>query len=211
MLLRTATIGAPSPAVNACPVARVCRTVSDLPTEAPTDREAAATDDAALVRAARAGDRFAFGQLYQRYGGMVHGVLLARVRSEIADDLVQDVFIKAMTELRHLRDEASFGAWLAAIARNRAYDHYRRSREMHELPPELPVNEHTSSDAEARVALAAIQELPEAYRETLMLRLVEGMSGPEIAARTGLTPESVRVNLHRGIKLLRQRLEGRPA
>ena len=54
--------------------------------------------------------------------------------------------------------------------------------------------------------LAIIQRLPESYRETLVLRLVEGMTGPEIAARTGLTAASVRVNLHRGMKLLRERL-----
>ena len=60
---------------------------------------------------------------------------------------------------------------------------------------------------EALAALAVIQTLPEAYRETLVLRLVEGMTGPEIAARTGLTPASVRVNLHRGMKQLRERLE----
>ena len=47
--------------------------------------------------------------------------------------------------------------------------------------------------------------MPEAYRETLVLRLVEGMTGPEIADRTGLTPASVRVNLHRGLKQLRER------
>ena len=52
-------------------------------------------------------------------------------------------------------------------------------------------------------ALGAVRSLPEAYRETLMMRLVEGMTGPEIAAATGLTPGSVRVNLHRGMKLLR--------
>jgi len=55
--------------------------------------------------------------------------------------------------------------------------------------------------------LAAIQSLPEAYSETLTLRLVEGMTGPEIAARTGLTEGSVRVNLHRGMKQLREKLE----
>jgi RNA polymerase sigma-70 factor, ECF subfamily len=60
--------------------------------------------------------------------------------------------------------------------------------------------------AEAAAAVAAIQELPEAYRETLALRLIAGMSGPEIAAATGLTPDSVRVNLHRGFRLLRSRL-----
>ena len=54
--------------------------------------------------------------------------------------------------------------------------------------------------------LAAIRELPQAYHEPLILRLVEGMSGPEIAAMTGLTADSVRVNLHRGFRLLRQRL-----
>jgi len=53
------------------------------------------------------------------------------------------------------------------------------------------------------------RRLPEAYRETLILRLVEGMTGPEIAAQTGLTPESVRVNLCRGMKLLRELLESK--
>jgi RNA polymerase sigma-70 factor (ECF subfamily) len=52
-----------------------------------------------------------------------------------------------------------------------------------------------------------IRELPESYRETLVFRLVEGMTGPEIAARTGLTEASVRVNLCRGMKMLRERLE----
>ena len=54
--------------------------------------------------------------------------------------------------------------------------------------------------------LAAIRRLPEAYREPLILRLVEGMTGPEIAVRTGLTPGSVRVNLHRGMQMLRAQL-----
>ena len=60
--------------------------------------------------------------------------------------------------------------------------------------------------------LDVVRKLPDAYRETLLMRLVEGMTGAEIAAKSGLTPASVRVNLHRGMKLLRERLgiEGRP-
>ena len=54
--------------------------------------------------------------------------------------------------------------------------------------------------------LATIRRLPEAYRETLVLRLVEGMTGPEIAERTGMQPGSVRVNLHRGMQMLREAL-----
>jgi len=53
--------------------------------------------------------------------------------------------------------------------------------------------------------LNAVRELPEAYREPLILRFVEGLTGPEIAARTGLTHGSVRVNLHRGMQILREK------
>ena len=60
-----------------------------------------------------------------------------------------------------------------------------------------------------RQRLDQIRRLPEAYRETLILRLVEGMTGPEIAAQTGLTHESVRVNLCRGMKMLRELLEAK--
>ena len=61
-------------------------------------------------------------------------------------------------------------------------------------------------NTEAREILTAIRSLTETYRETLVLRLVEGMTGAEIAEQTGLTPESVRVNLHRGMKLLKEKL-----
>ena len=80
-------------------------------------------DDAALVENARGGDRAAFGHLYIRYARMVHGVLLARVPIGEVDDLVQDVFLLALRRLSTLRDAGSFGAWLIAIARNRANDH----------------------------------------------------------------------------------------
>ena len=86
--------------------------------------------DLDLVRAARAGDRVAYGELYRRYASMVHGVLLARVAPEDVDDLLQEVFLKAMTQITHLREDDHFGGWIAAIARHRATDHYRQTREM---------------------------------------------------------------------------------
>jgi RNA polymerase sigma-70 factor (ECF subfamily) len=76
-----------------------------------------------------------------------------------------------------------------------------------ELPADLSAPEASSSRAEALGVLEIIRTLPVAYRETLVLRLVEGLTGPEIAERTGLTPASVRVNLHRGMSLLREKLE----
>jgi RNA polymerase sigma-70 factor (ECF subfamily) len=122
------------------------------------------------------------------------------------DDLVQDVFLTAWKRLDDLRDADAFGGWIAMIARNRATDFHRRAHEYVEMPDDLATPGTASGEAEANDALAAIRALPGAYRETLMLRLVEGLTGPEIAERTGLTPASVRVNLHRGMKMLREKL-----
>jgi len=168
-----------------------------------------AAEEATLARAARDGDRSAFGELYARYARMVHGILLARVPRRDVDDLVQDVFLLALRRLDGLRNPDAFGPWLAMITRNRAADHFRREpRETSGLPEDL--RGAAPTEGEAVVVLAAIRRLPEAYRETLILRLVEGMTGPEIAERTGLTPGSVRVNLHRGMHMLREQL-GREA
>ena len=136
---------------------------------------------------------------------MVHGVLLARVPFQEVDDLLQEVFLVALDRLGELRDPAAFGPWVAAIARNKAADHYRGRQEAVELPRDL-MGPEASRQADVARALETIRSLPEAYRETLVLRFVEGMTGPEIAERTGLAPDSVRVNLHRGVKLLRERL-----
>ncbi|HEU4766302.1 MAG TPA: sigma-70 family RNA polymerase sigma factor [Pyrinomonadaceae bacterium] len=160
--------------------------------------------EAVLVGAALAGDRDGFGQLYSLYAPLIHGILLARVPRAEVDDLVQDIFLHAFKKLHTLRDAAAFGPWIAMIARNRAVDFYRRSKETVEITDDLRGS--NTSDARANEILELIRNLPDAYRETLVLRLVEGMTGPEIAARTGLTPASVRVNLHRGMKLLREKL-----
>lgn len=160
----------------------------------------------ALVTSARNGDREAFGRLYQVYGRMVHGVLLARMPAGEVEDLVQEVFLKALRQIHTLRDPNAFGGWIAMIARHAAIDRVRHAPTLVELGDDLAAPE---SDAdEARRVLRLIRELPEAYREPLVLRLVEGMTGPEIAERTGLTAGSVRVNLHRGFAMLKERLTG---
>jgi RNA polymerase sigma-70 factor, ECF subfamily len=167
------------------------------------------SDAAGLVAAAREDDHAAFHEMYRNYSRMVHGILLARVPYQAVEDLVQDVFLQAYRQLPRLRDPAAVGGWLAAIARNLSRDHFRRARETSELTDTHAAPGNPATTAEAAAALAVIRGLPEAYRETLILRLVEGMTGQEIAERTGLSPGSVRVNLHRGMKLLRERLERR--
>lgn len=162
-----------------------------------------------LVEQARDGSRVAFGQLYEKYARMVHGLLLARVPHSEVEDMVQDVFLLAMRRLTGLRDHRAFAGWLAMIARNQAVDYHRRAPKTAELEEGMLRTQPPAP--EALVVLDTIRGLPDAYRETLILRLVEGLSGPEIAEQTGLTPDSVRVNLHRGMKMLREKLEGRAA
>jgi RNA polymerase sigma-70 factor (ECF subfamily) len=171
---------------------------------APADAARAGSGLTEKVRAAVGGNQDAFADLYADFARMVHAILLARVRRSDVDDLVQEVFATAFARLSSLRDPAAFGGWLATIARNRAVDYQRRAHDEVQLPRYLPGGVEVEPGAVE--ALEAIRSLPEAYRETLMMRLVEGMTGAEIAERSGLTPASVRVNLHRGMKQLRQRL-----
>jgi RNA polymerase sigma-70 factor (ECF subfamily) len=169
----------------------------------------AGDETALLVRSAQRGDREAYGELYRRFGPLVHGVLLAHAPEDDVRDLVHDVFLHAMSRLATIRDPMAFGAWLAQIARNMAKMKSRSRLKLVSLGESL-VSERPSPDAalDAQRVLVALRSLPEAYRETLLLRLVEGMSGGQIAERTGLTPGSVRVNLHRGMEMLRTKLGG---
>jgi RNA polymerase sigma-70 factor (ECF subfamily) len=157
-----------------------------------------------LVRLVLAGDRDSFGRLYELYAPLVHGILLARMPRSEVEDTVQEIFLHAFKKLDTLRDPNAFGPWIGMIARNRAMDFHRKARETVEITEDLKAADSTGARAEE--ILAIIRMLPDAYRETLVLRLVEGMTGPEIAKRTGLTAASVRVNLHRGMKLLRAKL-----
>lgn len=191
-----------------------------LHADADPDAAALEADDslsrqiAPLVARARRGDRGSWSTLYDLYAPVVHAVLLVRVGSPDADDLTQDVFVAAMRKIGSLRDDAMFVAWLCSIARRRAGTLFRvRSlfrRAMPRAADSRPTHADSPSLRESSITplqlLDAIRSLPAAYHETLALRLIEQLEGPEIARRLGLTHGSVRVNLARGMKLLRDKL-----
>jgi RNA polymerase sigma-70 factor (ECF subfamily) len=184
-------------------------------TARPPLRLAPADDLTPLLEAARAGDEVAFNEIYSRFARVVHGILVARSGPDEAEDLAQEVFALVHRGLTGVRDGLALPAWICTVARNVATDALRR-RARAPKPAELvdvPAADRGSGERELRErVLARIRELPDAYRETLVLRLVEGLAGPEIAERTGLTPGSVRVNLTRGMAMLRPLLaqEGWP-
>jgi RNA polymerase sigma-70 factor (ECF subfamily) len=163
------------------------------------------------VQGARQQEREAFGKLHQHFARLVHAVIITKVPASEAADLTQDVFLTMLSKLPTLEDDQAFPAWLLELARNRAARFLRdRPRHAPLEDADEPVAPDRSGWPDAKKVLAALKTLPEAYAETLAMRLIEGLSGPDIAERTGLTPGSVRVNLHRGMTMLRETL-GLPA
>jgi RNA polymerase sigma-70 factor (ECF subfamily) len=154
-----------------------------------------------LVGRIVAGDEEAFSELYRSFAPTINAVVLARVPRDEVQDIVQEVFISAYRNIAGLKDANLVGPWLIRIARNRAAEFYRNFRASDELDEQISRPQERSR--EAVEILKAIRALGSSYSETLMMRLVEGMTAKEIAERTGLKPESVRVNLHRGMEKLR--------
>ncbi len=189
---------------------RAHRVADPTPTIDP--RSPDSRDSATIVLAAQGGDRAAFGQLYERYARLVHGVLLANAERDDVQDLVQEVFLRALRKLDTLREPAAFGGWIATMARNEARMHHRSARQFEPLSEALlestaaPAPASTEAGPTADEVMCAVRALPDRYREPLMLRLVEQMGGEEIAARLGLTHGTVRVYLHHGFRLLREQL-----
>lgn len=165
-----------------------------------------AEDVTPWVERAQRGEAAAYAFLHKRFARAVHAVALSTAPFADVDDAVQEAFLGAWKNLGALAEPAKFPGWLMQIARRTAIDQRRRRKATVELFDDSAATD-APPRAEAKQVLAVIGGLSEAYRETLVMRLVEGMSGPEIAAATGMTPESVRVNLSRGMKLLREKLE----
>lgn len=157
------------------------------------------------VGAARLGSQRAYADLYRRFAPLVHSILLGRCRRALAEELTQESFSIAFSRLHQLKEPEKFGAWIATIARRiKVVEPIEIGADaLAELPSKLATPEQ---NLDVEKVLQALMTLPEAYRETMILRLVEGLSGPEISDLTGLTHDSVRVNLHRGMEKLRERL-----
>jgi RNA polymerase sigma-70 factor (ECF subfamily) len=162
--------------------------------------------DTELVAAAAGGDRQAFAELYRRHVAVVNAAVLSRVPPADAPDLVQEVFVAALRRIDTVREPDRFAGFLVGISRRLSAGYWRSKRPSETLDETVGHRGRVETATLTQQVLARIRQLPEAYRVPLILRLVEDMTGPEIASRTGLTPGSVRVNLHRGMKLLRQSL-----
>jgi uncharacterized protein len=169
-----------------------------------------AAPDAGLVAAALDGDERAFADLVERHRGRVRLVAFRLLGDWTeAEDVAQEALLAAHATLARLRDPDRFGAWLAAIAVNRAKMRLRSRRAGWTSLDELaggvvaPSPEAAAADEPVREALEALSAT---QLEAVLLHYVEGLSTAEIAARRGESPGAVRVRLHRARGRLRSSL-----
>jgi RNA polymerase sigma-70 factor (ECF subfamily) len=180
-------------------------------------RESLGADPPGLVERLRAGDPRAFEELVIAYQHRVFGVALRMLGSRAeAEEIAQEVFLRAHRALADFRGDARLGTWLYAIASrlclNRLASADRRvargDAALAEVPAAAPdaadAAEHAQRDAALR---AAIAELPEERRIVLVLRDIEGLTYDEIAEALALEPGTVRSRLHRARMQLKDKLE----
>ena len=179
------------------------------------DPELAATegDAAALVRRAQHDDRAAFDTLYAQHVGRVYAVCLRMSASRTeAERLTQDVFVRAWQRLRTFRGDSAFASWLYRLAVNVVLEDGRSSRRRESRvavlaePEALDRRAHSSKDDERMDLERAIASLPPGARQVLVLHDIEGYKHEEIARMTGTAIGSVKAQLHRARRLLRERL-----
>lgn len=174
----------------------------------------AMTDIEADVAAAVAGDRDAFGRLYDRYIRDIHDFLYYKTHHrETAQDLTSQTFMKALRSIQTFaNDRASFRTWLYAIARNTVIDHYRSARPQTGIEDafDIPSDSDVERDAHVAQLMDRVQPLLATLtadqREIVLLRLWQGKSYAEIAEIVGKSEGACKVSFSRAMKQLRSSL-----
>lgn len=186
--------------------------------------------DRKLVSRAKAGDRAAFDALVEKHARPIYGLIYRMVRGnkEEAEDLTQEVLLRAYKALPKFREDSQFSTWLHRIAVNRTLNRLQKktvpARSIHETTPdgeerlrEVPDAgrgpQEQLQDSELRSVLErAIDHLSDSLRAVFVMREVQGLPHEEIASILGVKSQAVRVRLHRAkkdlIKMLSPYLEG---
>ena len=185
----------------------------------------AGTADAELVARARSRDEAAVRSIMQSNNRRLYRLARGILRNDSeAEDVVQETYVRAFTNLERFRGESSLSTWLARIAMNEALGRLRRQRPSVEWTSlsqgalEAQIIQFPLSSADdpeksmaqreiQRVVEHAIDELPEAFRIVLITRVIEGMNVEETADILGLKPETVKTRLHRARTMLRDQIE----
>lgn len=178
-----------------------------------------------LVKRSLKGSHEAFEQLVLKYEKSIYNIAYHYVlEHEQALDLTQETFLQAYQSLGALKDQSSFGAWLKRICRNKCLDHLRKNKEqilsLEEMmseegaAPQLPADKTTpESTLHQKEDIAHLErllkDLPDDYRQVLVLRAFEEYSYEEIAQITGTSLGTVKSRIFRAKKMLKEQYEKR--
>ena len=179
----------------------------------------AALPDGTLLELSRGGDRAAFGVLVERHHRMLAGLIRQKLGPhEPVEDLLQEAFAKALSNLDRFGGRSSFATWAGAIAINLATDWQRKQARRRRLAPTTDVEQDSVPAAggslravevreEADRARAAIEKLPMRMRVAVTLRVVEDLPYERVAERLEAPVATVRTWVSRGLKQVRSALE----
>ena len=191
------------------------------PPAPPVSPDGTTDEDAVLAVRAGKGDTAAFGALYDRYVEAVYRYVYYRVRSDSdAEDLVSDVFMRALRAIPRYEPRQAFLAWLYRIARNAVIDRARRARVQVSFEDALAhpgVDQIVEPDAgllalsDKETVRAAIARLTPLQQEVIVLRFVEGYTTSEIANLVGKREGTVRGIQFRALEMLRTLIPSREA
>jgi len=182
--------------------------------------------DERLVRLAAQGEESAIRILIQRHNRRLFRVARGVLRDDAeAEDVVQETYVRAFSNLASFRGEARLSTWLTRIALNEALGRARRRRptvelsdaEMREGRVLIVPSASSSANPESETARShlrhvleeAVDALPELFRVVFVLRDVEGMDTEETASQLSIRPETVKTRLHRARRMLRTAIEER--
>jgi RNA polymerase sigma-70 factor, ECF subfamily len=167
----------------------------------------------ALVELARAGDKDAFGMLFDHYHPSVYRFVYYRTRSQtLAEDLASETFFRALRSMNNFRWQGKdFGAWLMTIARNLTTDHFKAGRtRLEQTTEDMGIHDATAEGPETTVMasltnetlLVSLQQLPKEQQECLIMRFLQGMSIAETAQVLGRSEGAVKQLQLRGVRNL---------
>lgn len=177
-------------------------------------RKAVAVDAESLdARRAAAGDHLAFERLYRQHAARIHTLARRMASPDAADDLTQDIFVRAWDKITTFRGESAFGTWLYRLGVNVVLSRRRRDKNdriwLVEDDAAMATASHAAPHHAARMDLeAAIARLPDGARKVFVLHDVEGWTHEEIAEQMGLVPGTSKSQLSRARAALRSMLDG---
>ena len=185
----------------------------------PDGHDTTTVSDEQIIRATLGGDISSFGIIVERYWDMVTAFALSKVYNSVdAEDIAQESFLKAYSQLQRLRNPSRFAGWLCKITAQQCVNHIRKNARKRTASGYAAYEADVSAQAvqyssnpgltneQVHFVRHTVSKLPEKFRNVIIMRFVAGLSAAQIAEKLGKRHGTIRVWLHRGYQILRKDL-----